>query len=253
MTSTVRKPCPQCDRGPRDTALAVTTDERGEVQFCHRCRFTSAKNNVVMLAAPAPMKSSGLRWSERAEALWRRAAPLQGTLAQRYLLGRGCLSPPIDGDVRFLPATDKHPAAMVARITDAVTNDSLSLHFTRLNPDASKIDKRLLAGHVKRGGVIRLWPDSAVTQGIALAEGIETALSAAHLFTPIWAAVDAGNLALFPVLAGITSITVFADNDPVGVSSARQCGKRWKDAGREVRIRAPRRPCDINDLVRGVA
>ncbi len=29
MSNTTRAPCPQCDRGPRDRALAGTTEERG--------------------------------------------------------------------------------------------------------------------------------------------------------------------------------------------------------------------------------
>ncbi len=54
-----------------------------------------------------------------------------------------------------------------------------------------------LWNHQKKGGVIRLWPDVEVTIGLALAEGIETALSAAIAFTPIWSTVDKDNLSDF--------------------------------------------------------
>src|SRR6476619_1909620 len=32
-----RLPCPDCDRGPKDTALALKVDERGVTWLCHRC------------------------------------------------------------------------------------------------------------------------------------------------------------------------------------------------------------------------
>jgi putative DNA primase/helicase len=99
---------------------------------------------------------------------------------------------------------------MLARVTDAFTAEPMSLHFTRLNPDSTKsvdVPKRLLAGHRKAGGVIRLWPDECVTRGLGIGEGIETCLAAAHGFTPIWCTVDAGNMAAFPVLAGIDALT----------------------------------------------
>jgi hypothetical protein len=50
--------------------------------------------------------------------------------------------------------------------------------------------------------------------------------------------MDAGNLANFPVLEGIESLTIFADRDQSGTGqgAAAECADRWLDAGREVRI-----------------
>ena len=261
MTKTKRAPCPVCDRGPKDKALAVTTDERGTVEFCHRCGFTRAENferrpNVT----PAPSRSAEpLEWSERAESIWRRTLPLHRTVGQTYLEHRGCVLPPQDSDLRFLPGSDKYPPSLCARVTNAETNAPLSLHFTRLASDGrgkagTDCDKMLLAGHRKRGGVIRLWPDECVTHGLALAEGIESALAAAHLFTPVWAAVDAGNMAQLPVLPGIEALTIYADHDEAGLKAAKECARRWHDAGREVHIRAPRAAgADAADVSREVA
>ena len=75
-----------------------------------------------------------------------------------------------------------------------------------------------------------MWPDENVTGALGLAEGIETALCAAHGFTPMWAAIAAGNLALFPVLAGIESLTVFADHDDAGIRAAAALASRWPHA-----------------------
>jgi phage/plasmid primase-like uncharacterized protein len=141
---------------------------------------------------------------------------------------------------------------MVARVTDAITAEPISLHFTRLTADGSKVPdspKRLLAGHRKAGGVIRLWPDEAVTVGLSIAEGIETALAAAHAFTPVWSTVDAGNMTTFPILAGIQALTIFADNDPAGIAAARTCAERWASVA-EVTVVTPDEPgTDIADVV----
>jgi hypothetical protein len=130
-------------------------------------------------------------WQDLAAYLWAQSLPITGTPAETYLEARGCRLPPEGGDVRYLPARGEHPHAMLARVTDAVTAESISLHFTRLAPDGrgkagSQHDKRLLSGHRKVGGVIRLWPDETVTNGLAVSEGIESGLCAAHAFTPVW-------------------------------------------------------------------
>ena len=260
--TTTRAPCPVCNRGPKDRALAITEDERGVVEYCHRCGYTSANNieRRPIEPIPTPAKSTEpLEWSERADGIWRRTKPLRGTVGETYLLYRGCVLPPPDSDLRYLAPTDQHPPTLCAKVTDAATNAPMTLHFTRLAADGvgkagTDCDKLLLSGHRKRGGVIRLWPNEAVTHGLALAEGIESALAAARLHTPIWATVDAGNLSQFPVLAGIEALTIFADHDDAGLKAAKECARRWHAAGREVHIRAPRAPgADAADLAKGVA
>jgi putative DNA primase/helicase len=237
----VRRPCPRCDRGSRDTALSVKTDERGTVSFCHRCGYTEANNHATAAGSAVPPKAYR-PWVETAAYLWEQSGPVAGSIVERYLRSRGCRLPPEDADLRFLPARSDHADAILARITDALTGGPISLHFTRLNPEGTKAGndaKRLLAGHRKAGGCIRLWPDEAVTSGLAIAEGIESALAAAHAFTPIWAAIDAGNLAAFPVLEGVEALTIIGDNDEAGIAAANACARRWVRAGREVRIALP--------------
>ena len=262
MSTTTRAPCPVCAKGPKDRALSTTTDERGTVSHCFRCGYVKADNIERRPLEPirtAPKSTEPLEWSDRAESIWRRTQPLRGSLGEVYLRHRGCMLPPGDSDLRHLDPTDRHPPTLCAKITDAVTNAPLSLHFTRLASDGrGKSDceqpKLLLSGHRKKGGVIRLWPNECVTHGLAVAEGVESALAAAHLFTPIWSTVDAGNLAALPVLAGLESLVIFADHDTAGLKSARECARRWADAGREARIRAPRAPgADAADVAKEVA
>ena len=216
---TVRARCPSCDPdGRKSKSLAITTDERGTVEYCHRCQYTRAENQP---------KNSDRNYlsvtvtTDKLAAIWSRTQPLRGTLGEAYLEHRHCLLPPADSDLRFLPGNDRFPPSLCALVTNTVTNERMSLHFTRLAADGrgkagTGRDKTLLAGHPKAGGCIRLWPDEAVTHGLALAEGIESALAGAHGFKPVWATIDCGNLQAFPVLPGVESLLIFGDHDEPG-------------------------------------
>ena len=112
------------------------------------------------------------------------------------------------------------------------------------------------------GAAIKLWPDEEVAAGLVIGEGLETTLSAAArvehrgtLLQPAWAAVDAGNLAKFPVLAGIESLTILVDHDESGrgEAAARECARCWVAAGREAILLTPNElGTDFNDLA-GIA
>lgn len=262
-----RRPCPQCDRGPRDAALCVRVDDRGVTWYCHRCHYKGGANGsrVARISAGHAARSARpaadipFRWSERAESLWRCSVPLRDTIGEVYLRARMCVIPPVDGDLRFLPSSANHRPCLLAKVTDFVTNEPLSLHFTKLKRDGSgkagtERDKFLLKGHQKKGGVIRLWPDDSVTLSLCLSEGIESALSAARLHTPVWSTVDAGNLGDLPVVEGIEELLVFADHDAAGVTAARKIVTRWRRAGRRARAWMPSQDnLDPNDVVRGAA
>lgn len=188
---------------------------------------------------------------------WRSLQPITGA-GRAYLEERECVIPPEDGDLRFARSL-RHPSgytgpALVALVTDALTREPLTLHRTWIRPDGRKANvdpPRLLLGkHRKQGGVIRLWPDEAVTAGLGVAEGIETALTLAHAFAPVWSAIDAGNMAAFPVIEGIEALLVVADHDTAGIAAAEECADRWISAGREVQaVMAPGEGQDLNDYV----
>lgn len=114
--------------------------------------------------------------------------------------------------------------------------------------------KLLAPGLSKKGAVIRLWPNEAVVYGLGLAEGIESALALAHAFTPVWAAIDVGNLADFPPLPGIDALTIAGDNDEAGITAAQACARHWLAAGREVRVVIPPAAgADLADVAAGAA
>jgi hypothetical protein len=189
---------------------------------------------------------------QRAAAILRRAEPIGGTLAERYLLGRG-LDPEIADPValRFLPSTAMYPPSLVALITDVRdAAQMLGLQFTTLSHAGTKIDRKFMKGSRPKGGVIRLIEDSEVRTELGLSEGTETGLAvmtamnrAGRMILPVWSALSAGNMEQLPVLAGIERLHIFADRDErgTGQKAAETLATRWREAGREVRIVFPPR------------
>ena len=213
-------------------------------------------------ARPAPPLDVAKR--ERALALWRGAAPIAGTPAEAYLVARlgGHRVPPdalASGALRFLchPGLYGHERApegaastMLAAIAHPLTGAFVGMHRTFLDAYGQRFDKRMLG----RGyGVCRLHdPDRTADPlpGLAIAEGIETALAAwVRSGLPAWAALDAGRLARFPgdgeqavppwAMPDTEALTVFADHDatrPDGTGGAGQRAaaalvRRWRAGG----------------------
>ena len=258
-----RQPCPACGRGSRDRALSITRNPDGSaVAHCFRCEFiATTRGDSRPGKAPSRPVAPATKHetlSDYGRDLWRTCRPVSGP-GRAYLEARGCVIPPPDGELRYHPAL-KHPVtaytgpALVGLVTDATDyRIARTLHRTWVRADGTKAPeadppRMLLGGHRKAGAVIRLWPDDSVSGGLGIAEGIETALSLAHGFAPVWAAIDAGNLAAFPVLAGVEFLTIAADHAPAGIKAARECATRWRTAGRRVRLVLPdAEGADLND------
>jgi len=259
-----RIPCPTCAKSKRDKTLGVTVDQDGGVFHCFRCGAAGAWRNDHAVRATAPSRSlmpkveKHLTLAANWRQFWRDLKPISGT-ARKYLDARQCAIPLADGDLRCTESL-RHPSgyvgpALVALVTDAVTRDPLTLHRTWIKSNGTKADvdpPRLLLGkHRKQGGVIRLWADEAVSSSLAIAEGIESTLSLATVQTPVWALIDAGNLAAFPVLDGVEDLLIFADHDAAGLRGADECAERWRGAGRHVGIaKSPVPGEDANDFLR---
>lgn len=249
--------CHACDRGPHDKALSVTLKPGGVwLAHCHRCGFAERHDPLHGRAHPMPLRPARSTPGPRSQreglapwaaSLWASCGPVAGE-ALAYLDARGCVIPPADGDLRWHPRL-RHPSgyegpALVGLVTHACTREPLTLHRTWIKAGGAKADvdppRLLLAGHSKREGVIRLWPDEAVTLGLLVAEGVETALAAARDYAPAWACVDAGNLAALPVLAGVETLVIGADHDDAGLRAATACADRWAQSGVGVHVVTPR-------------
>jgi hypothetical protein len=171
----------------------------------------------------------------RSTARWilAQSQPIEGTIAESYLRGRGITNVP--PTLRFLPARGGHAPAMLAAFGhpsepepgryDLGSAAVHAVHITRLMPDGS--DKAADAkGRLKiMVGVTEGWPIALVPPndagGLCIAEGIEDALSIAQATgLGAWAAGAAGRLAkLAPLIAQlpyIEHVTIAVDDDAAG-------------------------------------
>jgi putative DNA primase/helicase len=195
--------------------------------------------------------------------IWRDAESLNH-LALQYLGSRGISQlplPDIHGVLRFharcpFGPGDKYPC-LIGLLRNVLSNAPQGIHRTALSQQGEKIGRKILGR--KAGAALKLWPDDSVSLGLIVGEGLETVLTAATriedggtLLRPAWALGDAGNLAKFPVLAGIESLTILVDHDESGTGqqAALECSTRWTAAGRDVfRIVPNRCGDDLNDVV----
>jgi putative DNA primase/helicase len=136
-------------------------------------------------------------------------------------------------------------------LRDILTDDPRAIQRTALTAAAEKIGRRTLGP--KAGAAIKLSVEAEVADRSTIGEGVETTLSGMMLgYYPAWAVGDAGELAQFPVLGGVETLTILVDNDVSGTGqeAALRCSARWTGAGREVFRFIPRRPgSDANDIV----
>jgi hypothetical protein len=189
----------------------------------------------------------------KARWLWTRAHPIAGTVAERYLREARGYTGPLPATLRFLPARGAHGPAMVAafgiasepepgRITIA-SDAVVGIHVTRLSADGGNkagtdADKIMIG--MSAGWPIVLAPPNDLL-GLAVAEGIEDALSA-HIATGLgaWAAGSASRLpALADVIpAYIESVTILSDADPDGRRHAAELARRLRlqQIGRAIRV-----------------
>ncbi|MCW3480026.1 toprim domain-containing protein [Neisseriaceae bacterium JH1-16] len=214
-------------------------------------------------AAPAPSKRDN---STTVARLWCEALQIQaGDPVAHYLAERGL-------DLSTYPdALRHHPAmpywcevagkpvclgnfpAMLAEVT-APDGSRVALHRVYLSPDGHKASlvhpttgepldaKKLLTAHegAMRGAAVRLYePEGG---GLALAEGIETAL-AVRLGSglPCWAAVSAWGLENAALPESVTGVYIMADHDVSGTGqkAADTLARRLIGEARQVRVVIP--------------
>jgi putative DNA primase/helicase len=121
---------------------------------------------------------------------------------------------------------------MVALYRDISSDEPKALLRTALSPEGSKIGRMVIGP--KSVCAIKLSGKADVSQGLTIGEGVETTIGGiAEGFGPAWAVGDAGEMARFPVLPGIKSLTILVDNDESGTGDAAaiECAQRWFSAG----------------------
>jgi hypothetical protein len=193
--------------------------------------------------APAGEEKDAARNSGLALAIFDRARSVRGTIAEQYLAEiRG-----VDLDqlleledvLRFDPACPfggRVLPCLVALVRNILTDAPQAIQRTARSATGDKIE-RMSLGPTK-GGAIKLWPDSEVTTGLVVGEGMETTAAAATrvthrgtLLAPGWSLIDAAGLAGFPVLGGVEALTILTDNDAAGLDAADECERRCSRPG----------------------
>jgi putative DNA primase/helicase len=253
--------CNQCQPKPRPAIdLAVAYSGR---PFREAARVIDdiLGDRVVPMArrAPAPEDNTA-KDVARARTCWHRGAPVRhDDITDRYLRHRCAGLDAYPSCLRTSPSepywndgvVSRHPA-MLALIRDPI-GKPISVHRTYLATDGKdKADldpPRKAVSPFGCGPTIRLAP-AAPTMGIA--EGIETALSAAKLFSvPVWSVISDYGIATFEPPPECERLIVFADHDRHGAGQ-RAADSLAKRLSIPAEIMMPEQPGDWNDvLVRG--
>jgi len=154
--------------------------------------------------------------------IWNEAVHIEGTPGTQYFGERriNLALAPNFGSLRWHPKClwcGGATGCVIARYSDAITSEPRGIWRRPINGERPRTLGPMA------GCVIRLWPDDAITNGLVHGEGVETVLAAALHIThrgtalqPAWAAGCADNLANFPVLAGIETLTLLVDHDKNG-------------------------------------
>jgi putative DNA primase/helicase len=102
-----------------------------------------------------------------------------------------------------------------------------------------------------RGAAIRLYP---AQDRLALAEGIETALSLRVAWPeyPVWSCISASGLAGVQIPATVAEVLIIADADHIGQHAAEKLADRLTAKGYTARILTPDTG-DLNDFFRSAS
>jgi putative DNA primase/helicase len=196
-------------------------------------------------------KAKKITW---AKAIWKEAHEARNSPVEAYLRGRGINNLP--STIRYhanLRHTDtgQYFPAMVAAISKWPSRDVTGIHRTYLQTGgrgkANVSSPKKMAGCCA-GGAVRLAPAG---ETIAIAEGIETALSVQQATgIPTWAALSTSGIKtlVLPELPLAGEVVIAADNDSPGIAAANEAAHRWTMEGRRVRIAIPLAESDFNDL-----
>lgn len=269
-------PCPVCQPDQRrdQNALTLSDGRSGLLLHCKRtaCRFcdilAAAGVRAGDYSAPVPAafakraagaKVQAARRAEAARRLWSGSQPINGTLAEAYLRGRG-ISCPLPDQLRFHPQCWHGPSAsrwpaMVALVEGG---EGFAVHRTYLRPDGGGKagllggDKLMLGATA--GGAVRL---SGGASRLGVAEGIESALSllCGLLAGPaqVWAALSTSGMRSLRLPEQIGQLVIAGDGDQPGREAAHVLADRAHALGWQVSLIDPGEGADCNDILTGKA
>jgi len=230
---------------------------------CEQHGYLHAKNSApIPIEKIAEMRRESERKAkehrqerlDKARWLWRMSGPIKGTIAERYLHNRA-ITCPLPATLRFLPARDEYPPAMIAAFgfprepesgkLEIAESDVAAVQLTRLKPDGSgKADidpAKMCIGASPGIPIVLAPPNDALALGIC--EGVEDALSAHQILgVGAWAATGAKKFEALAssVPAYIKTVHIFADGDLDGLRGAQALATALNDHGCEIRLHLAR-------------
>jgi hypothetical protein len=156
-----------------------------------------------------------------ARGVWQEALPIDGTMAESYLEGRGLDCRRLYRSVlRFhpgLPYPDR-PGTIPALVAKVSAPDGTGTGIWRIflgdGPKGrARVPNAKLGLGVVRGGAVRI---GGISDTIGIAEGVETALAAAEISGwayPVWAALSTSGMMTFEPPPGVKRVVIFPDYD----------------------------------------
>ena len=268
--------CPVCGYAKPTLEMAV---EQGRIAVsCNACGAVAGIAAMIGVASDIVIAPSA-QPSKVARALdaWRNAAPSVGSLVGRYLQGRG-ITCPVPAPIRFLPRqrnwsdgrTYPTMISLVQRVPGDEDHAALERHGTLIDAGAhftflqgNDLDGpvikaatdacKLTLGQLRYGGVWLSQVDE-IGEQLAVAEGIETALSVMQITKlPTVAALSAAGMRSLRWPPQVRRLWIAADNDEPGLKAAEMLLGRALRAGLQAHIKIPASgKNDFNDLLRRV-
>ena len=261
-------PCPVCqpERRPDQVGLSLRNTRGRLLLHCHKndCAFADIVRAVGLPPlgpcdylktihrddAEAFLKAG--KRENQAKAIWAEAQPVQGTLAETYLCGRG-ITCALPDTLRFHPhgwhQTGHHLPMLVARVDGAAR---FAVHRTYLNLTGgkAKLDPPKAMLGTCAGGAVRL---SQAEGPFVLCEGIETGLSllCGLLRGPatVLAALSTSGLRGLHLPRNPGRLTIASDGDSPGREAAKTLAFKAQALGWQVSLLPAPDGRDWNDII----
>lgn len=207
---------------------------------CNPREIMRVLRNTDRVRAVEARPARSLDFRRLAQRLWDEAIDVQGTLGERYLVGR-CL--PLDlPDVRFLsqcplgrkPNTALHQALLVA-VRDG--GHLVAVQRIILDPRTSRHRGKFLLGRCGQGA----WQPAPSGRVLAVAEGFEDAAAFTSLTgITCWAAMGASRLPLLKLPRELDTLIIAEDNNLAGQKAAARAVKAYSRPDLRILRRAPK-------------
>ncbi len=264
-------PCCQPERRKGQDALTLADGRNGRLVLdCKKsaCAFLDilaaaglrsgdyrAPDPAELARREAERQAEAQRRALRASFCWKEAVSIEGTQGEIYLREARGITCPLPPSLRFHPeawhgpTATRHPA-LVALVEGG---DGAAVHRTYLRADGSgkaALDPAKAMLGAVGGGAVRL----TQAQGpLAVAEGIETALSLACglLRAPatIWAALSTSGMRGLRLPPEAGRLTIAPDGDPAGRAAAHALAERAHATGWAVSLLPAPEGRDWNDIL----